>query len=278
MVMSLDMEKATKLITERAEQFVHTLIQERGNDKPPFLAEEFARFHDITRIIRTDLGKTSAILLKLHDGFLIKVNKKQNIARQNFSCAHEIGHILFNELKLEHYIRNIEYRKFNPQAEQKVRAAAVERLCDIAATELLMPESIFRKYLTNFGISISSIEHLANIFRVSRQSAAIRIAEVSPEPCLTLLWQPSPRNKPKGLRLVWRTGRIINWQNRVNYMPKHELVKPPSTLHKAYRANCSTKSRRKFVIDKAEKYLPIESKGFGRNETRYVISLAFLNR
>ena len=276
--MSLNAEQATNLIIERARQLINQLVEQRGHDRPPFLPEEFARLQRIKEIVKTDLGTTSAVLLRFQDGYVIKVNQKQNLARQNFSCAHEIGHILFNELKLEQYIRNIEYRKFNPQAEQKVRAATRERLCDIAATELLMPEQIFGKYLSNFGISIRSIEWLTTTFRVSIQSSAIRLAEVSSEPCLALLWQPWPRNKPKGLRLGWRAGPGKKSQGKVNYMPVHRFVRHPSKLYEAYENNKPTKSLKLFNVNNNTKRLPMESKGFGFGEKRFVISLAFLNR
>lgn len=276
--MSLNLEQATKLIIERAKQLVDQLIEQRGCERPPFLSEEFAHLQGIKEIVKTDLGEVSAILLKLHGGDIIKVNAKHHPVRQNFSCAHEIGHILFDELKLERYVRSIEFRTFNPQGEAKARAIARERLCDVAATELLMPEYIFRKYLSGFGISVHVIERLANVFRVSIQSAAIRIAEVSIEPCLALLWQPWPRDKTKGLRFVWCLGPGRTLRGKTNYAPVRKLVRHNSTLHKAYEYGSPVKSFKLFRVDNAAKRLPMESKGFGRGETRYVISLAFLNR
>jgi Zn-dependent peptidase ImmA (M78 family) len=274
---SLNSEQAASLIAERAKQLVTQLIEKRGHGRPPFLPEEFARLQGV-KIVKADLGETSAVLLRLHDGYTIKLNEKHNPARQNFSCAHEIGHILFSELKLEQYIRTIEYRTFNPQGEQKARAKARERLCDIAATELLTPEHIFRKYLSGFGVSIHVIERLADIFRVSIRAAARRIAEVSVEPCIALLWQPWLRNRPKGLRLTWCAGPGRKSSGKSYYMPVHTYVRPPSTLHKAYEDDRPVKSFKLFNVDTAIKRCPMESKGFGRGETRYVISLAFPDR
>ncbi len=272
-MLPLNSEQATSLIIERARQLVNQLIEKRGHDKPPFLPQEFARLRGIKEIVEADLGETSAVLLRFHDGYLIKVNQNHHPVRRNFSCAHEIGHILFSELKLEPYIQSIEYRTFDPQGERKVRAAARERLCDAAATELLMPESVFRKYLSGFGVSIHSIERLANIFRVSVQAAAIRIAEVSSEHCLALLWQPWPRNKPKGLRVAWCVGPRRNLRGKTNYIPVHTLVKPTSTLYKAYQDDSAVKSWKVFKVDNTARRLLMESKGFGYGETRYVLSL-----
>jgi Zn-dependent peptidase ImmA (M78 family) len=275
---SVSLEQATELIIERAKQLVNRLVEDRGHDKPPFLPEEFARLQQIEKIVRADLGKTSAVLLRFHDGPVIKVNQNHSLARQNFSCAHEIGHTLFTELKLQRYIESIEYRTFNPQACEKARGKAKERLCDVAATELLMPETVFRKCLSSFGISVHSIELLANIFRVSIRAAAWRIAEVSTEPCIALLWHLHQMTKSKALRLAWHVGPGRESKGKTNYAPVHTLVGATSTLYKAYQDDSPVKSMKLFKLDTVMKRCPIESKGFGRKETRYVISLAFPNR
>lgn len=271
-------EDAMNLAIGRAKELVSCLIKERGHAKPPFRPEEFARLTSIKQIIKAELGKTSAVLLKFHDGHVIKVNQNHNLTRQNFSCAHEIGHNLLRELKIGLNTENMEYRTFDPQAPGRIVAKARERLCDIVATELLMPELVFRKYLSGFGVSIHSIERLADIFMVSIRAAAIRIAEVSTEPCIALLWQPWLRNRSKGLRLAWCAGPGRKTSDKSYYTPLHTYVRPPSTLHKAYENDSAVKSFKLFKVDTAIKRCPMESKGFGRGETRYVISLAFPDR
>lgn len=271
----VNQEQATTLIVKRAKQLVSQLIEDRGHDKPPFLPEELARLKDI-KIVKADLGESSAVLLRFHDGYVIKVNQNHPPVRQNFSCAHEIGHALLSELQL-YLTQDIEYRTFNPQVQMVDRAKAREHLCDVAAAELLMPESVFSKYLLDFGISINSIERLANIFRVSVQTIAIRIAEVSVEPCIVLLWRRLS-TKSKSLRLDWRIGPGGKSRGKADCKPVHTPVRHPSTLHRAYEYDRPVKCYKLFKIDNAVKRLPMESKGFGYKETRYVISLAFPDR
>lgn len=271
----LNLEQAGNLIVGRARQLVGKTIQERGHDRPPFVSAEFARSYGIRSIEKAKLGQMSGVLLKVHDGYVIKLNEEHPEVRQNFSCAHEIGHILFNELNLERYVQAIEYRRFNPTKEREARAVARERLCDIAATELLMPDEIFGKYLSVLGVSVQSIEPLAKTFKVSRTAAAIRIAEVGSERCLALLWKPRPVNKPKELRLQWRAGCGMDIGNRVNYMPKNKSDKSPSPLFEAYETDRITKTFRAFNINNNVERLPLESKGYGTKEQRYVVSLAF---
>jgi Zn-dependent peptidase ImmA (M78 family) len=275
---SMDQAQATDLIIEHTRQLVNQCIKHRGHDEPPFLPEEFAHLQGIKRIEKADLKETDAVLFRFHDGYVIKVNQNHNLARQNFSCAHEIGHTLFSELKLDRYIKNIEYRTFNPPHHAELRAKVRERLCDVAATELLMPESVFRKYLLGFGTSIHSIERLANIFRVSIRAAAWRIAEVSEEPCIFLMWKPWLRNKSKGLRLALCVGPGRQTNVKSHYIPLHTYVRPPSALHQAYGNDRAIKSFKHFKIYNDVKRCPMESKGFGLGETRYVVSLAFPGR
>ena len=274
---SLNLEEATHIIVERARQLVGQMVTSKGNDMPPFLPEDFARMKGISKIEQADLGNTSAVLLKFHDGYVIKVNKNHHPVRQNFSCAHEIGHILFGELHLEHHLQSIEYRTFNPSNTGRLRSSAKERLCDIAATELLMPENVFRRYLSDFGASVTSIEQLARTFKVSIPAAAIRIAEISLRPCLTMLWQHQIKRGMKTLKLAWCTNPGISFSAGVRYLPVNNSVRYPSVLHQAYDQGNIVNCYRQFRHGGAVKRLLVESKGFGYGNTRYVISLAFLD-
>jgi hypothetical protein len=273
-MMPLSSKEATSIIIAKAKQLVNQLVDYRGHDKPPFLPKEYSRFVNIREIQKTNLGDTSGLILKFHDGYVIKVNQDHYQVRQNFSCAHEIGHILFSDLKLENYVRNIEYRTLNTSKTMEIRARARETLCDAAAAELLMPELVFRKYLSTFGLSITSVEYLANIFQVSVQAATRRIAEVSIEPCVAILWHPYPKIKPKGLRPY--IGRQSS--GKANYLPAFKPVDVSSALYKAYQNDTLVKTWKLFKDGNTVKRLPVEAKGFGRGETRFVISFAFPDR
>jgi len=273
-IMPFGLTQAKSLIIEKAKQLVNQLVEYRGHSRPPFLPQEYSRFVNIREIQIANLGDTSGLLLRSHDGFVIKVNQSHYQVRQNFSCAHEIGHILFSDLKLENHIHTIEYRTFNPSKTNEIRARAREALCDAAAAELLMPESVFRKCLSTFGLSITSIEHLAETFQVSIQAATKRISEVSIEPCVAILWKPWPKSKPKGLRPV--IGKHLS--SKANYLPLYKPVNVSSALYKAYRNDTSVKTWKLFRDGNTVKRIPVEAKGFGRGEKRFVISFAFPDR
>ena len=115
--MLVNIETARTLIIERSRHLVEKMIKQRGHDTPPFLAEEFANLLGIMRIEKVDLGRTSGILIRIPGDPIIKVNQSHIKARQNFSCAHEIAHILLRELEIELDTENISYRTFDPQAQ-----------------------------------------------------------------------------------------------------------------------------------------------------------------
>lgn len=267
---SVNLEEATSLIIKRAKKLVNELVKRRGREKPPFLAEEYAPLQGIKEIVKTDLGELSALLVRSVDGYVMKVNANHHPVRQNFSCAHEIGHTFLHELELQHSTDNAEFRLLGPDIHDRAK----ERLCDVAAAELLMPEPVFKKYLSGFGLLVNSVERLAYNFKVSITAAAMRIAEVSPEPCIAIQWKRWQRSRSEGFHLAWARGPGRMWRNKA----RQTYVRDPSTLLRAYESDSFAKSFKSFEIGNIRKRCYMESKGFGRNENRYVISLVFPER
>lgn len=272
---SFDFEQTSREIIDYTRGLVEKYIVSRGHDNPPFLTTEFLELLGVKEVVKDNLGKTSAVLLRFPDGYVIKVNSNHHLYRQNFSCAHEIGHILLDKLKVERYTNLIQHRDFNPQKSSSLRANMKERLCNTVAAELIMPSDIFKEHLLNIGISVNAIERLSMQFLASYHSVAIKIAEVSPQPCAVLNWASSRNNKSRSLKL----GRQVNSdsfkKDNNKYTPVHTSVSYPSTLHTAYHTDKIVKSRKLFKSGNTKKSFLLESKGFGSGETRYVISIAF---
>lgn len=79
--------------------------------------------------------------------------------RQRFSVAHELGHVLLIE-QLGRY----------PEHLRALRGSdRVERLCDLAAAELLVPMDSFRAQLSRARFRIRRVDELAVEFGVSRE-------------------------------------------------------------------------------------------------------------
>ncbi|MFH1788267.1 MAG: ImmA/IrrE family metallo-endopeptidase [Candidatus Altiarchaeota archaeon] len=272
----MTLEQAQQLIVKRAKEVVSQLINRRGHDRPPFTPQEYSPLVGISKIEKADLGDVGAVLLRFYDKTVVRTNKNDSRLRQNFSFAHEIAHILYSELKLEQYTNSIEYRFPNVTDQERAKERDKERLCNIAATELLMPEEVFARYLTRAGLSIDSVKTMARLFEVSFQAAAIRIAEVSMEPCIMLLWRMNQRGKSRRLTLNWRVVPGTKPKARNNFMPVHNDC--PSSVYEAFKSETTAKSYKLFKLDREIKRLPLESKGFGVEDNRYVISFAYPSR
>ena len=101
----------------------------------------------------------SGELLKTRDGYRIVCSSDQPHARQRFTVAHELGHVI-----LEGTGRGA------PRA-----GKAVERVCDMFAAELLMPRRQFESRLPD-EVGFSDIRCLARTFDTSVTATAIRCA------------------------------------------------------------------------------------------------------
>jgi len=254
--------QATEFVIKRARELVNQLSIFRRQEAPPFLARDLASHVGVKDVICADIGEIDGILMRCEDGYVIKVNVNHHEVRRNFSCAHEIGHIFLDELDKQFSPKNTEWRGGTGiQGDEK------ERLCNVAAAELLMPMPIFSKYLADFGLSIDSIERLAHIFKVSIPAAAIRVQEISPERCRIIRWNRWQRSRSQGFI-----------QRKTKEPAKQTYVRDPSPLLKAYKSNKTFESFRYLEIDKTRKRCCMESKGFGQDNTRWVLSLVFLDQ
>lgn len=270
MPLTASLEQATEFMIKRSRDLVKELARYRGWDEPPFLAKDLAYLKGVKDIIHADLGESDGVLLRHSDGYVIKVNVTHSQVRKNFSCAHEIGHIILDEFIQQRSLSNIDFRR---QVSEIGRVK--ERLCDIAAAELLMPQPFFSKYLSGFGVSIDSVNPLAGVFKVSVPAAVIRMCELSSEPCIAIIWKLWQKRKSKCLRVDWVTRQRTN-QNRERFIPRNTCVNKNSAIFRAYESDCTVKSFKFLNINNEKKRCYMESKGFGINKNRYVISLAFL--
>jgi Zn-dependent peptidase ImmA (M78 family) len=260
--LSPSLREASEFVIKRARELVSQLVMGRGQENPPFLAKDIAACIGIKDILCADLGELDGMLVRCAHSYIIKVNVNHHEVRRNFSCAHEIGHILLDELDQQFAGSDTDWR-----GGTRITGNEKERLCNIAAAELIMPAPVFGKYLTDFGLSIDSLERLASIFKVSIQAAAIRVQEMSPDRCRIILWKRCHRSRSRGF--IQDHAKKTAWQT---------YVRDPSSLLKAYESNSTVKSSKCLKIDNSTKRCLMESKGFGRDKMRYVLSLILLDR
>jgi hypothetical protein len=121
----------------------------------------------------------------------MRVNPDRPDTRRRFSIAHEISHTFFPDYTAKAWCRtDARYRdRSNPED-------FLEMLCDIAASELLMPLPWF----SGDAAAVTSADGLVNLasaYRASREAAIRRFAEVSPDSVAAVFftWKLKPTQK-----------------------------------------------------------------------------------
>ena len=129
-----------------------------------------------------------AMLVPLPKGYSVVINENAPHARQRYSLAHELGHIMLlaTDFPTMGPTRATRYRSSNSAAQD---SKAEERLCDAIAAELLMPETVFTREVEESGRSLGHLPRLANVFDTSLTATAIRYWELLPEPCHLIRWR-----------------------------------------------------------------------------------------
>lgn len=165
----------------------------KGSLKAIELLEEIG-FDDITElsmdIFVAGLGATLIMEpLKNSDGKIIRGNSKTLIKvnseipyeeKIRFTIAHEIGHLLLhNKLDLEVHNDNSNTLNWFKATEQQAKKGLREWEANDFASELLMPERIFRKFTEKKKFSPTLIQDLSKRFKTSLTSVAYRLVSLN---------------------------------------------------------------------------------------------------
>lgn len=121
---------------------------------------------------------------------IITINGSAELPRQRFSLGHEIGHWVNDKGKNLTYRCSAEDMKQHQNRRNDFRQQKEVRANNFSA-ELMMPRYLFVPKLVDCPITFESVEALANTFRSSRTSSAIRLVEVTDYPCMLVCWSLS---------------------------------------------------------------------------------------
>jgi hypothetical protein len=121
---------------------------------------------------RQQREKRDAILVPIAAKQIILFNPNRPPGRVAFSIAHEISHTFFPNSLTGARFRSI------CQSNSK-EANELERLCDLGASELLMPITEFQK-AADGNYSLTNVENLSSVFGSSYEATAFRLASSHP--------------------------------------------------------------------------------------------------
>jgi Zn-dependent peptidase ImmA (M78 family) len=259
----------SQFVIERADN----LISMSGITRPPFLPDSFAHLQKVKRIIRADLGELDALLLRLENGYLIKLNATQHPFRQNFSCAHEIAHTFLLDTDATAPVA-----KKRTSGSLHLHQLNEEVLCNLGAREILMPKSVFSDYAQRSGFSLRSVPSLAHTFQASITATARRLAEVSPEPLIAIFWayRNTPTSNIRKLRVAWSIQSNSARRQRRYFLPRLASIGSGSGVAHAYSSDDYTSKYEDLTLGNLVGRYYVESKGFGHGPNRAVVSFVFL--
>lgn len=157
-------------VRQRARRFVAGVDASNiRNDLTPYLTAANASL----RREALGAGESGYTLTRSSGKHVITVNESEPEERQRFTVCHELAHILLELASLHGEQPSWAYAKRDRN----------EVMCDVFASELLMPYQQWLAAVPNEDPSASVIEYMADAFRTSYPAAASRYASLSPLPC-----------------------------------------------------------------------------------------------
>lgn len=271
-------ERAGLVDPERAiRKLTRQLLLERGKKFPPFSPEVYCQMLNI-EVDRINLDDCDARLLPVPGGYIAEVNVDQPMERQNFSVCHELGHTFFQCEEDIFLSEGIDCSISIPN-----ESRLEERLCNLAASELLMPQKPFQSIVLNYSPSLPSVRSIGKEFLSSYQAVVARIIALELWECIVAFIQPVDRERIElGFEVKWWKSSQYAFKN---YLTKDVVIaclrgklRSQRGLNDTGVLEAFTKGRHtcgELVIDSLHKGFSIQSMKFNQNGNPFVFSLIY---
>lgn len=162
-----------KVVTQKARNLVLNFVEKRGV-MPPIDPFEVADFLNL-KTIPSESVRDARTVFK-NGSLFIEFNPNRPKSRIRYSISHEIIHTLFPDCKDE--IRNRA-----THSEMKSDEWQLEMLCNIGASEILMPIGSFPN-LDSEELSIDTLINLRKNYDVSFESLLLRFIKLTSHQCI----------------------------------------------------------------------------------------------
>jgi Zn-dependent peptidase ImmA (M78 family) len=152
------------------------LLRDNGVVNAPVPVDRLAESLGAKVVFNNFNDEISGLLLRTEESLIIGVAKEQSLARQRFTIAHEIGHILMHNFSDVHVDKNfaVMFRSAQSSTAQDI----LEIEANTFAAELLMPESFIERELRNSVLDVEDDEQLRRLakkYQVSAQAMTYRL-------------------------------------------------------------------------------------------------------
>lgn len=159
----------------RAEQRAYRLLAECEITKAPVDLESLAEYLGATIERDTMNGDDVSGMVFKHKGrYIIGINDAHPETRQNFTIAHEMGHIVLHQLDQVHVDKKFPVKLRDDVSSQAIDPHEIE--ANAFAAALLMPEFLLEKDVSEIGCEDEDKrKHLAAKYGVSPQAMNFRL-------------------------------------------------------------------------------------------------------
>lgn len=179
------------------------MLDDAGQTKPPF------RMTSLLSLCQVPLHPRIEIVDTPFDGYIyqrdgrysIAVNAHHPLERQRFSIAHELGHTFFLPFRDTTRLRAASTVCGNLRHHQD---PVEERLCNMFASELLMPERYFGPDIGNRTIHPDLVVELARRYQASIRAVSLRLCELIGDKAVIIALCQEPNQGPAAeVNAVW---------------------------------------------------------------------------
>ena len=160
----------------KIEHLVRELLQKNSVISAPVAVENIATAEGAAITIQRFNNEISGLLLRNGHQNIIAVEKQQSKARQRFTIAHELGHLLLHDGEEIRVDTNFRVNLRSPESSTAEDIEEIE--ANAFAASLLMPDHFLRSDLQNFVLDIDDarqVQELARRYEVSAQAMTIRL-------------------------------------------------------------------------------------------------------
>lgn len=192
--------------------------------RPPVNVSLLASLRGIARVEQR-LQPWAGVLAPEDGDLVVGVRASDGAGRKRFTILHEAGHTL-----LPGFAESRQYRCDGPSSRD-------EQLCDIAASELLLPRRFFVPDAREAGPGMEGVESLAPLYDASIEATALRAVDLDAGPAMLIVLRPGHKpsergredERPPKLRLSWAHG-----QGPWPFLPKDKSVGDRSPFMRAH--------------------------------------------
>jgi Zn-dependent peptidase ImmA (M78 family) len=177
---------------------------------PPIDPYMLAKRRGIKQVSVGDIETDGCMSTTSNGDYIVELNAAHPETRRRFTLAHEIGHTFFFDLPQTEGNR---YRVSDCSEASFHRDLCEEHLCNVAASEILMPGTQFMSGVKKYGPTAWAVVRLSREFRTSLQATAWRISWLLPYKIISCCWEYERARD--AYQTVWTTPLVASRKSPV---------------------------------------------------------------